>query len=69
VGTQEAKRFETVDRAWKKLMAETARAPLVLDACSVEGRVALLQGLADQLEACQKSLSDYLDSKRCVFPR
>lgn len=50
-------------------MSETAAFPNVLNACSVEGRLVLLQGLAEQLESCQKSLSDYLDSKRSIFPR
>lgn len=50
-------------------MADTAKNTTVLDACSVEGRLEQLQSLADQLETCQKSLSEYLDTKRCAFPR
>jgi dynein heavy chain len=35
---QEAKRFDTIDRAWQSIMADTAKNTLVLDACSAEGR-------------------------------
>ncbi|KAJ3376353.1 Dynein heavy chain 10, axonemal, partial [Entophlyctis sp. JEL0112] len=42
---------------------------LVIDACSAEGRLELLRNLSNDLESCQKSLSDYLESKRNAFPR
>eukprot|EP00798_Chlamydomonas_sp_ICE-L_P031817 gene31817-7021_t len=51
---QEAKRFDTIDKAWQKIMNDTAKNT---------------NSLADQLEVCQKSLSEYLDTKRCAFPR
>lgn len=66
---QEAKRFDTLDRAWLKIMADTAKNTLVLDACAAEGRLDQLRSLAEQLEVCQASLSDYLDTKRGAFPR
>lgn len=66
---EEAARFDKIDKVFKKLMAETAKHNLVVEACSVDGRLLLLQGLSDDLEACQKSLSDYLESKRNAFPR
>ena len=66
---QEAKRFDGIDAAWKKIMAETARNPVVLEACGAEGRLAQLQSLSEQLEACQKSLSEYIEMKRCAFTR
>lgn len=35
---QEAKRFDTIDKAWLKMMADTAKNTTVLDACSIDGR-------------------------------
>ncbi|WIA10356.1 hypothetical protein OEZ85_010548 [Tetradesmus obliquus] len=66
---QEAKRFDTIDKAWLKIMADTAKNTNVLDACSIDGRLDQLRTLSEQLEVCQKSLSEYLDTKRCAFPR
>ena len=66
---QEAKRFDGIDKTWKKIMQDTAKNPNVLEACSVDGRLDTLRMLSEQLETCQKSLSEYLDTKRCAFPR
>lgn len=37
---QEAKRFDTIDKAWLKIMTDTAKNTNVLEACSTEGRCA-----------------------------
>lgn len=66
---EEALRFDAVDRTFKKIMAETAKSTVVVEACYVEGRYEVLHNLAAELEGCQKSLSDYLESKRNAFPR
>ena len=66
---QESRRFNAIDGTWRKIVADVARNANVLDACSATGRVATLRGLADQLETCQKSLSEYLETKRCAFAR
>jgi dynein heavy chain, axonemal len=65
---EEAKRFERVDKTFKKIMTETAKNTLVLEACQMD-RLELLKSLAVQLETCQKSLSEYLLTKRNAFPR
>nr|KAJ3423035.1 Dynein heavy chain 10, axonemal [Polyrhizophydium stewartii] len=66
---EEAARFDRIDKAFKKLMSDTAKHNLVVEACNAEGRLELLQQLSGDLEGCQKSLSDYLESKRNAFPR
>ena len=66
---EEAKRFDKIDKTYKKIMADTSKNSSVLEACSVDGRLEMLQGLIDSLDSCQKSLSEYLDAKRMSFPR
>ena len=48
---------------------ETAKNPLIKPACHVPNRLEDLLSIADGLEICQKSLNDYLDTKRNAFPR
>ncbi|KAL2608324.1 hypothetical protein R1flu_026897 [Riccia fluitans] len=66
---EEAKKFDNIDKNWIKIMAETAKTPNILEACGTDGRLDTLKMLYNQLENCQKSLSEYLDSKRNAFPR
>lgn len=65
----EAARFDRIDKTFKKIMADTVKHNLVSEACGVENRLESLQALSDDLESCQKSLSDYLEAKRNAFPR
>ena len=66
---QEAQRFSKIDKGFKKIMGETAKNTNVIEACTAAGRKETLQSLNDELELCQKSLSEYLEIKRCAFPR
>jgi dynein heavy chain len=52
-----------------QIMTETAKNSKVLDSCHAAGRLETMQSLVNGLEKCQKSLNDYLDSKRNAFPR
>lgn len=66
---EEAKKFDDIDKTFKKIMNDTAKNPKVLEACHAASRLEELQMLVTGLEKCQKSLNDYLDSKRNAFPR
>lgn len=51
------------------MILETAKKPKVKDCCVADGRLKELRRLRSCLQKCQKSLNDYLNSKRNVFPR
>jgi dynein heavy chain, axonemal len=67
----EAKRFAGIDKEFKAIMNSTEKDPNVVFACtkSEEDRLGALTDLGARLDACQKSLTEYLDSKRNAFPR
>lgn len=52
-----------------QIMTDTVKDPCIKRCCLVPNRLTDLQNLSDGLERCQKSLNDYLDSKRNAFPR
>ncbi|KAK6624941.1 hypothetical protein RUM44_011805 [Polyplax serrata] len=65
----EARKFDDIDKSFRRIMLEVYKRPNVRESCEVPGRLAELIGLGLGLEKCQKSLNDYLDSKRNAFPR
>ncbi|XP_049721902.1 dynein axonemal heavy chain 10 isoform X2 [Elephas maximus indicus] len=66
---EEAKKFDNIDRVFKRIMAETLKEPVIKKCCEAPNRLSDLQNISEGLEKCQKSLNDYLDSKRNAFPR
>ena len=69
----EVKRFDRIDKDFRKLMENTYKNPNVLSACypigSPDERKAELQSISKNLDSCQKRLSNYLDTKKGAFPR
>merc|ERR1711871_127875 len=65
----DTKRFEGLDSGFKELMKDAVTEPNVLTVCSVDGRLEALQSMMQRLEQCQKSLNEYLDQKKKIFPR
>nr|XP_049701305.1 dynein axonemal heavy chain 10 [Helicoverpa armigera] len=66
---EEAKKFDDIDRSFRKIMLDTAKRLNVVDCCTMTGRLEEFINLGLGLQKCQKSLNDYLDSKRRIFPR
>merc|ERR1712185_555467 len=50
-------------------MKEAIHEPNVVNACTVDGREDAMRSMKERLELCQKSLNEYLDVKKKIFPR
>ncbi|GAB1598225.1 dynein axonemal heavy chain 10 isoform X2 [Argonauta hians] len=66
---EEAKKFDQIHKSFKKIMTDTHKNPNIKDLCHASNRAQEFEMLSLGLEKCQKSLNDYLDSKRNSFPR
>ncbi|XP_078270493.1 dynein axonemal heavy chain 1 [Rhinoraja longicauda] len=65
----ESKRYHTMERLWITIMKNANENRKIIDLCP-DGR--LLENLREcnkQLDLVQKGLSEYLETKRCSFPR
>lgn len=65
----EARQFMLVDKFWKDTMLRTKKNPLVLDACASDALLGRFQASNQSLDEIQKSLENYLETKRSAFPR
>lgn len=69
----ESQKFLIVDRSWKLIMNRTNQDPLVMNALHpLDNGMSLLDAFLMNnaaLESIQKSLEDYLETKRMAFPR
>lgn len=43
--------------------------PICTEVCLVDGRQESLASMMSRLDQCQKSLNEYLDQKKKIFPR
>lgn len=65
----EAKKFQQVDKFWKDHMLRTKKSPQVKEVWQNPGLLSRFQGHNQTLDAIQKGLEDYLETKRAAFPR
>ena len=66
---EDTKRFQKVDSEWRELMIVAAEDPGVITACNFEGREEILFELHGEIELYEKSLNEYLEQKKKIFPR
>jgi len=50
-------------------MQEASDDPNVINACTVDGRFEQLNEFYTDIELCEKSLNEYLEQKKKIFPR
>ena len=65
---EEAKKFDQINKAFKGIMTTTHQHPVVIKAATAK-ELETLTNLGERLDKCQKSLTDYLDTKRNAFSR
>lgn len=66
---EEFARFESVDKSWKNMMRRTNTNPNCIASGTVKGMKETLSKHNEVLDQIQKSLEDYLETKRSAFPR
>ncbi|XP_060076356.1 dynein axonemal heavy chain 1-like, partial [Ylistrum balloti] len=65
----ESKRYQTMERIWRKLMKNAKENPQVISLCPDNRLLDNLRECNKLLEQVQKGLSEYLETKRNAFPR
>ena len=65
----DAERFAGIDVDFKALLKGFSAEKNCVRACAVGGLVKKLDTLTGALELCEKSLADFLEAKRRIFPR
>ena len=65
----ESKKFQAVDRNWRRTVELSRRNPAVLECCSTQRMLDTFKDGNKILDSVQKGLSDYLETKRAGFAR
>eukprot|EP00931_Biecheleriopsis_adriatica_P056393 TRINITY_DN33417_c0_g1_i2.p1 TRINITY_DN33417_c0_g1~~TRINITY_DN33417_c0_g1_i2.p1 ORF type:complete len:3028 (-),score=718.43 TRINITY_DN33417_c0_g1_i2:3957-13040(-) len=65
----EAQKFQKVDKLWRGTMSAVSENPNCIDVSEIENLLANFTDANKNLDIIQKSLNDYLETKRLAFPR
>ena len=66
---EDSKRFDGIDSDFKELMRDAEKTPNAVEACGKQGIYEKLEDMQGRLSLCEKSLAEYLETKRLAFPR
>ncbi|CBY09824.1 unnamed protein product [Oikopleura dioica] len=66
---EDSDRFDGIDRDFKIIMKEAENDLNVVNATNKQGLFEKLESLQERLTLCEKSLAEYLETKRLIFPR
>eukprot|EP00960_Hanusia_phi_P002894 85528-Hanusia_phi.AAC.3 len=66
---EDAERFAGIDVDVKQVLKDMYATKNAVSACSSEGLFPKLESTQSKLEMCEKSLANYLEQKRRIFPR
>ncbi|XP_063612420.1 dynein beta chain, ciliary-like, partial [Penaeus indicus] len=66
---EDSARFDQIDIDFKELVSEMVANPHVLNATNRKGLYQRLEALQAELTLCEKTLAEYLETKRLAFPR
>ncbi|XP_040850525.1 dynein heavy chain 1, axonemal [Ochotona curzoniae] len=65
----ESKRYQTMERIWRKIMRNAYENREVINVCADQRLLDSLRDCNKLLDLVQKGLSEYLETKRSAFPR
>ncbi|XP_043502299.1 dynein axonemal heavy chain 1-like [Polistes fuscatus] len=65
----ETRKFNTMDRSWRRIMKTAYECPYIMKISPDKSLLESLKECISLLEVVQKGLSDYLETKRMIFPR
>ena len=66
---EDSARFDTIDTDFKAIMANAKDIPNVVQVTNQSGLFEQFEDLQGRLTLCEKSLAEYLETKRLAFPR
>eukprot|EP00049_Salpingoeca_infusionum_P001275 m.46981 g.46981 ORF g.46981 m.46981 type:complete len:4526 (+) comp10948_c0_seq2:170-13747(+) len=66
---EDSLRFDGIDVDFKAIAKDTERTPNVVEATNKPGLFEKLESIQERLALCEKSLQEYLETKRLAFPR
>ncbi|CAH0560322.1 unnamed protein product [Brassicogethes aeneus] len=65
----ETKKYKTMERTWRRIIRNALNNPNIIEYCGDKNLLESLRDCNHSLQIVQKGLTEYLETKRTVFPR